>query len=112
MRQIESKEVIFDIENLCTYFHGRRNNVVRAVDNVSLKVYNGETLGIVGESGCGKSTLGKSIMSLEKPTSGKIFYNYEGQQKDITQFSKKELFEVRKKVQMVFQEYMIHFMNL
>ena len=104
MRQIESKEVIFDIENLCTYFHGRKNNVVRAVDNVSLKVYKGETLGIVGESGCGKSTLGKSIMSLEKPTSGKIFYNYEGQQKDITQFSKKELFEFRKKVQMVFQD--------
>ena len=43
-------------------------------------------------------------MSLEKPTSGKIFYNYEGQQKDITQFSKKELFEFRKKVQMVFQD--------
>lgn len=104
MRQIESKEVIFAIENLCTYFHGRKNNVVRAVDNVSLKVYKGETLGIVGESGCGKSTLGKSIMSLEKPTSGKIFYNYEGQQKDITQFSKKELFEFRKKVQMVFQD--------
>lgn len=104
MRQIESKEVIFDIENLCTYFHDRKNNVVRAVDNVSLKVYKGETLGIVGESGCGKSTLGKSIMSLEKPTSGKIFYNYEGQQKDITQFSKKELFEFRKKVQMVFQD--------
>lgn len=104
MRQIESREVIFDIENLCTYFHGRKNNIVRAVDNVSLKVYKGETLGIVGESGCGKSTLGKSIMSLEKPTSGKIFYNYEGQQKDITQFSKKELFEFRKKVQMVFQD--------
>lgn len=104
MKQSESQKVIFDIENLCTYFPGRKNSVVRAVDNVNLKVYKGETLGIVGESGCGKSTLGKSIMSLEKPTSGRIFYNYESQKKDITQFSKKELFEFRKKVQMVFQD--------
>lgn len=104
MKQSESREIIFDIENLCTYFGGRRKNVVRAVDNVSLNVYQGETLGIVGESGCGKSTLGKSIMSLTKPTSGQVFYNYKGKKRDITQFSKKELFEFRKKVQMVFQD--------
>ena len=100
----DKRDVIFEIENLCTYFPGRKTNVVRAVDNVSLKVYRGETLGIVGESGCGKSTLGKSIMYLEKPTSGKVFYNYDGEKIDITKFSKKELFEFRKKVQMVFQD--------
>ena len=61
-------------------------------------------MGIVGESGCGKSTFGKSIMRLEQITDGKVIFNYDGQFKDVAQFDKKEMFEFRKKVQMVFQD--------
>ena len=69
-----------------------------------MEIYKGETLGIVGESGCGKSTFGKSIMRLEQITDGKVIFNYDGQFKDVAQFDKKEMFEFRKKVQMVFQD--------
>lgn len=104
------KEVIFKIEDLQTWFpitKGMFKKVVghvKAVDGVSLEVYKGETLGIVGESGCGKSTFGKTAMLLEKPTGGHVLYNYDGEFKDITEFTKEEIFEFRKKVQMVFQD--------
>ena len=106
----EKKEVIFKVENLQTWFpitKGAFKKVVghvKAVDNVSLEVYKGETLGIVGESGCGKSTFGKTLMMLEKATGGKVLFNYDGEFRDITKFSKQEMFEFRKKVQMVFQD--------
>lgn len=105
-----TKEIIFRIRNLQTWFpitKGILKKVVghvKAVDDVSLDVYRGETLGIVGESGCGKSTFGKSIMLLEKPTGGQVLYNYDGEFKDITQFNKEETFHFRKRVQMVFQD--------
>ena len=106
----ENKEIIFKIRNLQTWFpitKGFMKKVVghvKAVDDVSLDVYKGETLGIVGESGCGKSTFGKTVMMLEKPTGGQVMFNYDGEYKDITQFNKEEMFEFRKKVQMVFQD--------
>ena len=106
----EKKEVIFRVEGLKTWFpitKGAFKKVVghvKAVDDVSLEVYKGETLGIVGESGCGKSTMGKTLMMLEKATGGKVLFNYDGEFKDITKFNKKEMFEFRKKVQMVFQD--------
>jgi oligopeptide/dipeptide ABC transporter ATP-binding protein len=58
----------------------------------------------VGESGCGKSTFGKTIMMLNKPTDGQVLFNYGGEFKDITKFTPQELFQFRKKVQMVFQD--------
>lgn len=106
----QQREVIFRIKNVKTWFPIKKGMLkktvghVKAVDGIDLDVFKGETLGIVGESGCGKSTLGKTIMRLEDPTDGEILYNYNGDFKDITKFSKNELFEFRKQVQMVFQD--------
>ncbi len=106
----KKKEVIFRVHELKTWFpvkKGIRKKTVghvKAVDGVSLEVYRGETLGIVGESGCGKSTLGKTIMMLENPIDGQVDFNYNGEFKDVTKFNKDEMFQFRKKVQMVFQD--------
>ncbi len=72
----------------------------KAVNNVSFKLYEGETLGLVGESGCGKSTLGNAILQLDKATSGAILYNGI----DITKLSKTEIRVLRKDVQIIFQD--------
>ena len=106
----DGREIIFKIRNLKQWYPIKKGALkkvvghVKAVDDVSLDVYRGETLGIVGESGCGKSTFGKTIMCLEQPTGGEVYYNYGGEFKDITKFSSQELFEFRKQVQMVFQD--------
>ena len=105
-----NKETIFQVRNLQMWFPIKKGIMkktvghVKAVDDVSLDVYKGETLGIVGESGCGKSTFGKTIMMLNQPTGGQVLFNYGGEFKDITKFTKEELFQFRKKVQMVFQD--------
>lgn len=75
-------------------------NVFRALDGVSLEIYEGETVGLVGESGCGKSTLGNVILQLDKATSGKIFYR--GQ--DITKLEGASLRALRKNIQIIFQD--------
>ncbi|NDI98603.1 ABC transporter ATP-binding protein [Flavobacterium sp. LaA7.5] len=72
----------------------------KAVDNVSFTIYEGETLGLVGESGCGKSTLGNAILQLDKPTAGKILYRGT----DLTQLSTKQIRELRKEIQIIFQD--------
>jgi peptide/nickel transport system ATP-binding protein/oligopeptide transport system ATP-binding protein len=74
--------------------------VVKAVDDIHLKIYRGETLGLVGESGCGKSTLGRLIMRLEEPTGGEIFFHG----KNILDYSGKLLKNFRRKVQIIFQD--------
>lgn len=72
----------------------------KAVNDVSFKLYEGETLGLVGESGCGKSTLGNAILQLDKATSGHIIYKGI----DITKLSKSETRTLRKDVQIIFQD--------
>ena len=74
--------------------------VKHAVAGVSFKIYEGETLGLVGESGCGKTTLGKAILQLDKATKGSIIYR--GQ--DITHLNKKDLRSLRKEIQIIFQD--------
>src|SRR5690554_361377 len=77
-----------------------KTQTVRAVNNVSFSVYEGEILGLVGESGCGKSTLGKTIMQLETATSGSI--RYRGA--EITNLSKEAIRKLRKEIQIIFQD--------
>lgn len=72
----------------------------KAVNNVSFKLYEGETLGLVGESGCGKSTLAKAILQLDKATAGSILYHGT----DITQLPKAKIKQLRKDIQIIFQD--------
>ena len=103
-QKLYNSEPLLEIVNLKKYFYSHqglsKNLAIRAVDDVSFKLYEGETLGLVGESGCGKTTLGRSILHLEEITSGKIFYRG----KDITVLSKLELVDLRKEIQIIFQD--------
>ena len=99
---MSSGEVIFEVKDLVQEFtHGKYSKVVvHALNGVSLSVYKGETLGLVGETGCGKSTLCRAIMRLYKPTSGSV--KYKG--RDITRLHEWSLRDVRRNVQMIFQD--------
>ena len=94
------------VENIKKYFpikggfFNKRTGDVKAVENVSFEIPEGEILGLVGESGSGKSTFGRFLIRLIEPTNGKIFYN----NKDITQFSDKEMRKLRKDFQIIFQD--------
>jgi peptide/nickel transport system ATP-binding protein len=77
-----------------------RNSKFKAVDGVSFKIYEGETLGLVGESGCGKSTLGNAILQLDKATAGKILYRGT----DLTTLSPAKIRELRREIQIIFQD--------
>jgi len=102
----DSKQPLLSVKDLRKYFpiHGgvfyRHLNDVFAVDGVSFDVYQGETLGLVGESGCGKSTLGKALLHLHAPTGGQV--EFEGV--DLEDIPTKRLREMRKEMQMIFQD--------
>lgn len=95
----EQKKEILRVEHLKKYFTTPKGTL-HAVDDVNFSIRTGETLGVVGESGCGKSTMGRAILRLHEPTSGKVYF--EG--RDILSCNKKQLKDLRKDMQIIFQD--------
>ncbi len=104
--QLYSTEPILRIENLDTTYvtkrsvFGKVKSSFKAVDSVSLQVFKGETLGLVGESGCGKTTLGRTMIRMIEASSGDIFYKG----KNILKLGAREMRAMRKNVQLIFQD--------
>ncbi|MDY5060656.1 ABC transporter ATP-binding protein [Staphylococcus simulans] len=100
------KKTILEVNNLKQYypikggFFRRTIGQVKAVDGISFKINEGETMGLVGESGCGKSSAGRSILRLQTPTDGTVLFDGE----DITKIQGRKLREARQGFQMVFQD--------
>src|SRR5216684_4652079 len=88
------------VENVVKHFPAGLGSTVKAVENVSLEIYPGETVGLVGESGCGKSTLGRLITQLLPVTSGNVFF----EDVDLTKLSGEKLRQKRRELQMIFQD--------
>ena len=95
----EQRTEILRVEHLKKYFTTPKGTL-HAVDDVNFSIRTGETLGVVGESGCGKSTMGRAILRLHEPTSGKVYF--EG--RDILGYNKKQLKDLRKDMQIIFQD--------
>lgn len=99
-------EYLLKVENIKKYFpirggvFWREVGNVYAVDDISINIKHGETVGLVGESGCGKTTFGRTILNLYKPTAGKILFN----DIDILKMSRKEMQNLRRNMQMIFQD--------
>ena len=106
LKQLYSKQPLLKVEHLQTWYPLRKGvfsrvyGHVKAVDDVSLEVYEGETLGLVGESGCGKTTLGRSILRLAEPTGGKVWFDGI----EVTALKGQALRDFRKQAQIVFQD--------
>jgi peptide/nickel transport system ATP-binding protein len=104
--QLEKAPNLLEIKNLKVWFPSKLNffgnpiEYVKAVDDVSITMKEGETLGLVGESGCGKTTMGKTILRLNPATDGEIIYKG----KDILSLSKSDMKDMRREMQIIFQD--------
>ncbi|WHY67650.1 dipeptide ABC transporter ATP-binding protein [Neobacillus sp. SuZ13] len=100
------KKVLLKVDHLKQYFPVKSDSIfkpkayVKAVDDISFHLYEGETLSIVGESGCGKSTTGRAILRLDEPTDGTVYYD----DKDILKLNNKEMRKLRGDLQVIFQD--------
>lgn len=104
--ELYKRDKILEIKNLKTWFPAQKSmfgkvlSYTKAVDDVSIDVYEGETLGLVGESGCGKTTLGRSILKLTDVMEGQIFYK----RQEILRMKESDFREMRKQMQIIFQD--------
>lgn len=102
----KNEDILLKAENIQTWFPSKKNlwgkttQYFKAVNDVSLEVYKGETLGVVGESGCGKTTLGRTLLGLVNAQHGKVLY----ENVDLIPKSRKEMIPYRKKLQIIFQD--------
>lgn len=103
----EINNVLLRVDNLVKHFPIKQGIIfqkqigaVHAVDNISFEVRQGETLGLVGESGCGKSTTGRTVLQLQRPTSGSVIFDGV----DLVKSKGEELRHLRRKMQMIFQD--------
>lgn len=105
-RELYAGVPLLQVDDLKVYyktksgFLNRNPQYFKAVDEVSLKVFKGETLGLVGESGCGKTTLGRAILRLIEPTEGKVVYDG----KDLSELNPEQLRKMRQRIQIIFQD--------
>lgn len=105
-RDIEGSRVLLDVKNLVKYFPVRAGLLqrvkawVKAVDDVSFFIYEGETFGLVGESGCGKTTVGRTLLRLIPATSGSVVFDG----KDVFDLNASELKKMRRNMQVIFQD--------
>ena len=102
---MEERKKLIEVKDLSVHFSVRRKEggkraVVRAVDGVSVDIYEGEILAAVGESGCGKTTLGKAVLNIIPPTAGRIIYRGT----DLAGVKKRDMQKLREKLQLIYQD--------
>ncbi|MBQ3696491.1 MAG: ATP-binding cassette domain-containing protein, partial [Spirochaetales bacterium] len=90
---------LIETKNLCKYFKTHRG-MLHAVEDVNMKIFEGKTLGVVGESGCGKSTLGRTVLRLHQATSGEVLFEGE----NILKYSRQQMNRIHRNMQMIFQD--------
>ena len=98
---MEQREKLVEVKHLKQYFNNGKPNMVKAIDDISFDIYQGETLGFVGESGCGKSTTGRTIIRLYDATDGEVLFKGESVH---GKKSRKKLKDMNRKMQMIFQD--------